>query len=239
MAEPSGAAAPAKTCFQSSGKKRNRGLLLLCVLLPFVLACWQGLRGMDAWQREQALAQAASQPAQSWSAVPLAQAPDYSRHSMAGVRPQGAVILLANSLLDEQPGARLLLPVRLADDSMLLLDLGWLADSRPQPSLSLPPLLRGQWLPWHARWTLPGAQSGIAGRVDQVAVAALPQAYPGRWRQGVLVLQPALPGLQAWPLQPALSAQRHFAYALQWAVLALCLLLLLRPWQWPGRWRVR
>ncbi|MBA4707346.1 hypothetical protein H2Z84_02930 [Aquitalea magnusonii] len=205
------------------------------MLLPFVLACWQVLRGMDAWQREQALARAASQPAQSWSAMPLTQAPDYSRRSVAGARPLGAVIQLGNSLRDEQPGARLLLPVRLADDSMLLLDLGWLADSRPQPSLPLPLLFSGQWLPWHGRWTLPGARSGIAGRVDEVAVASLPQVYPGRWRQGMLVLQPALPGLQPWPLQPPLSAQRHFAYALQWAVLALCLLLLLRPWQWRGR----
>lgn len=195
------------------------------------------LRGIDALQREQVLALAGSQPAQSWSAVPLTQAADYSRRSMAGARPLGAVIQLENSLLNEQAGARLLLPVRLADDSMLLLDLGWLADSRPQPSMLLPPLLSGQWLPWHGRWTLPGAQSGIAGRVDEVAMAALPQVYPGRWRQGVLVLQPALPGLQPWPLQPPVSAQRHFAYALQWAVLALCLLLLLRPWQWP--WRTR
>ena len=113
---------------------------------------------------------------------------------------------------------------------MLLADLGWRASAQPVPALQLPPQLTGQWLAWHARWTLPGARQGIDGVVDDVDQAGLSRRYPGRWHAGVFILQPPLPGLQAWPLQPALSSQRHFAYALQWLLLAGCLLLLWRRW---------
>ena len=128
------------------------------------------------------------------------------------------------------PGMRVLQVLRLDDGSLVLADLGWRATAQPVPVQHLPQRLSGKWLPWHARWTLPGARQGIDGVVDDVDRTALLQRYPGHWHTGVFILQPPLPGLQPWPLQPGLSAQRHFAYALQWLLLAVCVLLLWRRW---------
>jgi cytochrome oxidase assembly protein ShyY1 len=198
---------------------------LLCVLLPFVLALWQGQRGMDKLPLEQALAMRQVQaPA---STLPLQGAANLARYRLQGVRAAGLPILLANSLLDGMPGQRVLQPLRLADGSLILADLGWRAANRPLPDLVLPAQLPGQWWPWHGRLTLPGARLGTAGEVDAVDMAALTRRYPGHWHAGVFIAQPPLSGLQPWPLQPPLSAQRHFAYAVQWLLLGLCLL-----WRW-------
>jgi len=183
---------------------------------------------MDKLRLEQALALRQVQTVAT--ALPAAGEPDLARYRLTGARAGGPPILLDNSLLDGMPGMRVLQVLRLDDGSLLLADLGWRAAAQPVPAWQLPPQLTGQWLPWHARWTLPGARQGINGVVDDVDRAALSRRYPGRWHAGVFILQPPLPGLQAWPLQPALSAQRHFAYALQWLLLAVCLLLLWRRW---------
>ena len=188
---------------------------------------------MDKLHWEQALARADSQPAQALESSSGDALPDYSHRFIGKASPRGPVILLANSLLDAQPGARVLQAVRLGDGSMLLLDLGWLAQGKALPSVVLPPFPAGQWLPWHARWTLPGAQAGTAGQVDALDMAALQHRYPGHWRNGVLALQAPLPGLRPWPVQPPISAQRHFAYAVQWLLLGGCL-------AWQGlRWSRR
>ncbi len=228
MAESPGTARTANTCIQSSGKKRGRGFLLLCVLLPFVLALWQWQRGMDKLRLEQMLL--ARQAPAVVTALPAAGEPDMARYQLAGASAGGMPILLDNSLLDGMPGQRILQVLRLDNGSLVLADLGWRAAAQPVPVQRLPQRLSGQWLPWHARWTLPGARQGIDGVVDDVDRAALQQRYPGRWHPGVFILQPPLSGLQPWPLQPSLSAQRHFAYALQWLLLAVCALLLWRRW---------
>lgn len=201
---------------------------MLCVLLPFVLALWQWQRGMDKLRLEQALA--AGPAVRAMTALPASALPDLARYRLAGARAGGPAILLANSLLDGMPGQRVLQPLRLGDGSLLLADLGWRAVTQPLPALQLPPQLSGQWLPWHPRWTLPDARQGGEGVVDAVDLAALRRRYPGRWHAGVFILQPPVAGLQPWPLLPPLSAQRHFAYALQWLLLGLCLL-----WRWQ-RW---
>ena len=225
MAESPGTARTANTCIQSSGKNRGRGFLLLCVLLPFVLALWQWQRGMDKLALEQALAtRQAAPPARI---LPSTGTADLARYRLQGVRAAGLPILLANSLLEGMPGQRVLQPLRLADGSLILADLGWRAANSPLPDLALPAQLPGQWWPWHGRWTLPGARLGTAGEVDAVDMAGLIRRYPGHWHAGVFIAQPPLSGLQPWPLLPPLSAQRHFAYAVQWLLLGLCLL-----WRW-------
>ena len=227
MVESPATTRPVNTSIQSSGKNRGRGFLLLCVLLPFVLALWQWQRGMDKLQLEQALAARQVQPVASM--LPAAGAADLAHYQLHGVRAAGQVILLANSLLDGMPGQRVLQPLRLADGSLILADLGWHAAGQPLPELALPVRLPGQWWPWHGRWTLPAARWGTAGEVDTFDMAALARRYPGRWHAGIFIAQPSLSGLQPWPLMPPLSAQRHFAYAVQWLLLGLCLL-----WRW---WR--
>lgn len=164
------------------------------------------------------------------TALPAAGEPDLARYQLVATRAGGMPILLDNSLLDGMPGMRVLQVLRLGDGSLILADLGWRAAAQSVPVLRLPQRLTGQWLPWHARWTLPGARQGMEGVVDDVDRTALLQRYPGRWHAGVFILQPSLPGLQPWPLQPTLSSQRHFAYALQWLLLAVCVLLLWRRW---------
>ncbi|WP_370459699.1 SURF1 family protein [Aquitalea sp. LB_tupeE] len=195
------------------------------MLLPFVLALWQWQRGMDKLPLEQALAMRQPQPPAS--TLPVQGAVDLARYRLQGVRAAGLPILLANSLLDGMPGQRVLQPIRLGDGRLILADLGWRALKQPLPDLALPAQLSGQWWPWHGRWTLPGARLGTAGEVDAVDMAALARRYPGRWHAGVFIVQPPLSGLQPWPLSPPLSAQRHFAYAVQWLLLGLCLL-----WRW-------
>lgn len=180
---------------------------------------------MDKLALEQALAVRQAQlPARI---LPSAGAADLARYRLTGVRAAGLPILLANSLLDGMPGQRVLQPLRLADGSLILADLGWRAANHPLPALALPAQLPGQWWPWHGRWTLPAARLGTAGEVDAVDMTALAQRYPGHWHAGVFIVQPPLSGLQAWPLLPPLSAQRHFAYAVQWLLLGFCLL-----WRW-------
>jgi len=199
---------------------------LLCALLPFVLALWQWQRGVGKQDMEAALSRASGLPVQSLLSRSVEQAPDYAQVSIPMAQAVGLPLRLDNSLLDEQAGVRLLQLARLPGGRWILLDLGWLAAGRTVPPVVLPTMLHGQWLPWHARFVLPGARRGSAGLLDDLDRMALLQRYPGAWYAGVVQLQPCLPGLRPWPLLPEVSSRRHFAYALQWSLLACCLLWL-------------
>jgi hypothetical protein len=160
---------------------------------------WQWQRGMDKLPLEQALAMRQVQtPA---STLPVQGAANLARYRLQGVRAAGLPILLANSLLDGMPGQRVLQPLRLADGSLILADLGWRAANRPLPDLVLPAQLPGQWWPWHGRWTLPGARLGTAGEVDAVDMAAL-TSLSGPLACWCLHRPAALVRLAAMALQP-------------------------------------
>lgn len=192
--------------------------------LPCLLSVWQWQRGEVRADQLAAFDTAGQHPAVTLPARPVGAVPDMSRVQLHGdvVAPP---LLLANSLRDGRPGVRVLVPVALADGSVVLTDRGWLAEA--QAGSTLPPLpteLDGRWMPLPQRFTLPGAVRGAQGRVDAIELAQLAKRLGRPLRAGVVVLGQTAAPLQAWPARPPFDPRRHYGYALQWLLLGLCLI---------------
>lgn len=195
---------------------------MVIALLPFVLSLWQVLRGVEKASWEDALAASQTRPPQIMQSLPADAAPGWQSVRLGRAAPLGEPVLLDNSLLEGKPGYRVLQPAALADGSRVLLDLGWLAEGRPVPPWRPGRDVSGLWQPWHERFVLGGARVGAAGVVDRLDRQALMARWPGVWRAGVVALNPQA-GMTVWPEEPPLSSVRHYGYALQWALLGLCL----------------
>ncbi|WP_168209770.1 SURF1 family protein [Chromobacterium paludis] len=199
--------------------------LLALALLPFALAVWQWQRGQD----KEALLRSLTN---SMGTAPVAliyreaePPPAFTRVHLSQAAPAGPVIELRNSFLLGQRGRRILQPWRQGGDhSLILVDLGWLVDGVAVPAFRPGQIqLQGYRMPTPHHFVLSGAVSGIAGAVDQVDEAALHRRYPGRWFQGVVVLENSPAPLLHWPVVPEFMPDRHYAYAMQWLLLGICL----------------
>lgn len=198
-------------------------LLILFALLPFVLCLWQYQRGVAREAALQAFASAATLPPVSLTTLPVTASPEGQPVSLVAT-PAAPVIRLANVSVDERPGLLVLQPVRLEDGSVVLLAPGMALhdDDRVPP---LPPRLAGRWVALPRHFTLPGAVTGVAGRVDVVDVAALARRLAAPLRQGMVVMGTAPAPLLSWPARPPGDPARHYGYALQWLLMGLCLLM--------------
>ncbi|WP_189375129.1 SURF1 family cytochrome oxidase biogenesis protein [Vogesella alkaliphila] len=213
-----------------AGFRRQRGrlrlawLLWLLALLPFLLALWQWQRGQ---QRQAQLAHHEfnlRQAPQPLAALAASTAPAGQR-AWLQVRGSEPEIRVANALLGGASGIRIWQPVQLPDGSWVVVDRGWLRGPAAYVRIPLPPLrLQGYWLPRPQPYLLSGARVADRGEVDALDWAALARRLPGRLHDGLLVLDVTLPPLAPWPVRPPFDPQRHYAYALQWLLLGLCLI---------------
>lgn len=194
------------------------------ICLTLLLALWQYQRGSsraELLHQYDLAAQRAAQPISQVHGQPIGQ-----RISFSGV-PAGPALLLQNSYQNQVAGVRVIQPLRLADGGMLLVDRGWLSDGQ---SSTLPPWPGGQltarWLPLPQRFVLPGALLTTTGRTDALDAQLLAARYPNL-RPGLALLEhPAAP-LQPWPAKPVWQPQRHYAYAVQWLLMSICLAICL------------
>lgn len=151
--------------------------------------------------------------------------PEFTRVRLDHGEPVGPVIELRNSYLAGQSGRRILQPWRQgADHSMVLLDLGWLVDGASLPDFRSDQIVaQGYRMPTPRHFVLSGATKGAEGPVDQVDEDTLRKRYPGHWFQGVVVLENSPAPLLHWPVVPEFMPDRHYAYALQWLLLGICI----------------
>ncbi|WP_158253602.1 SURF1 family protein [Chromobacterium alticapitis] len=199
--------------------------LLLIVLIPYALAVWQWRRGQDKEALLRSLTNAMSTPPVALVYRDAEPPPEFTRVKLSEAAPAGPVIELRNSYLAGQSGRRILQPWRLGrDQSLVLIDLGWLVDGVRAPAFAPGKIqLQGYRMPMPRHYVLSGAQQGVAGPVDQIDEAALHLRYPGRWFQGVVVLENSPDPLMHWPVVPEFMPDRHYAYATQWLLLGVCL----------------
>ncbi|MDN0074671.1 SURF1 family protein [Crenobacter sp. SG2303] len=198
-------------------------LLSLIALLPFALAVWQWQRGQERAATLVQFDQLTRHGVLALAELPLDAYPGWQPVWLRG-QAVGPVILLNNVYRDDQPGVRVIQVMKLADNSAVLVERGWLPVARAGESL--PPLSgeqTGRWLPMPQHFTLPGAVHGVAGRVDVLDTVELATRLGVPLRQGLVALSQVEPPLAALPSRPQFSPQRHYAYALQWLLLGLCL----------------
>ncbi|MGL6070281.1 SURF1 family cytochrome oxidase biogenesis protein [Craterilacuibacter sp.] len=203
-------------------------VIIGCCLLPFVLCAWQWQRGLARSAELAAYEAAALQAPQVLAEQGRAAQPDRRRVALSG-RVVGDVLLWQGAGKNGRPDYRIWLPLALSDGSMVMVDVGRLAANTRLPLLPHTLTVNGHWQRWPQVLTLSGARLGDKGIVDAPLRAALAGRYGEALRPGVVVLESPLPGLAASPLKPAFDPQRHFAYALQWLLLGL--LLLVSAWR--------
>ncbi|WP_231879840.1 SURF1 family protein [Crenobacter luteus] len=195
----------------------------LLAVLPFLLAFWQ-------WQRAESRAEvlaryetASHAPAGALPADPAAE-PDYRRVAVAG-QAVGPALWLTNAWLGREPGLRQFQAFRLADGSTLLVELGWQPQHASRRALGLPDGATGRWLPLPARLTLPGARLAYEGLTDAIDPVGLAERLGQPLRAGVVTLENPPGPLRPRPTRPPFSPDRHYAYALQWLLIGLCLVV--------------
>ncbi|WP_225547178.1 SURF1 family protein [Chromobacterium violaceum] len=199
--------------------------LLVINLLPYVLAVWQWQRGQDKEVLLRSLTSAMSVAPVGLVYREAEPPPEFTRVKLSRAEPAGPVIELRNSFMAGQSGRRILQPWRQGDDrSLVLLDLGWLVDGARLPALRPEQILsQGYRMPTPHHFVLSGAVRGSEGPVDAVDESALRRRYPGHWFQGVVVLENSPAPLLHWPVVPEFMPDRHYAYALQWLLLGVCI----------------
>ena len=144
----------------------------------------------------------------------------------------GRSLLVRNRPLDEQTGYEQLVPLRLADGSVLVVDRGWLPAGRTGAAPdAVPPIPSG---PVTVLVRLrPGepasdrqAPSGQVQRIDLAAVARL-SGEPVQPAYGVLAEETPPPGTAPTPLpRPDVDLGPHLSYTMQWWGFALAAYLI-------------
>lgn len=204
-----------------------RALLWLALLL-LLSALWQWQQGVQAGAQLAALSRAANLPPLALAEVEQGAHPQGQRVWLT-VRDSGKTVRLAGARLQQQDGIREWQPVQLLDGSWVVIDRGWLA--RPAPMLQLPlpaGRLTGRWV---ARPHPPEGMRvrvGLSGEVDALDWSALARQLPGRLREGLVVLDPALRPYRSWSVLPALDPVAYYRHGSGLLGAALVCLLLSR-----------
>jgi cytochrome oxidase assembly protein ShyY1 len=222
-------------------RNRRRDALLAFGVLALVVAA--GLARMGWWQLDRAVekqllldgvARAAAMPPVAFADLRH----DSGERRFRAVRVAGRFsadrqVLLDNQLRDGQPGVRVYVPLKLADDSRaLLVDRGWLAwpdRSQPAPTASVPE----GWLQFDGVLLDPpgaglrlGAAVGdgwplLVTRIDLTEI----ERHLGQPLLDLVLEDRATPRAQSIRAQ-MLPPERHRGYALQWFGLSLTVLII-------------
>jgi cytochrome oxidase assembly protein ShyY1 len=219
--------------------RRAVGLVLLGVVMAVAcvfLGRWQ-------WHRHVARDAAIQIVEQNYSAdpVPLAELlpepgavldPDdvWRQATVTGTYDAAATVLLRNRPVDSQPGFHVLVPLRLADGAVLVVDRGWVAwDDDASGEVTVPAPPPGQVdVTVHLRPDEPASERGApdaqvqAINVEQVLAAGGATGVPSFGGYGAALDEdPAAPTeLGALP-KPSTDPGSHLSYAFQWWTFAL------------------
>lgn len=199
-------------------------IVMLCALLPFVLARWQWQRGQSREAALVAFDAASKHPAIPFLSLRNDLLPDYRRVRVSGV-PAGEPLLLTNAYRGTEPGVRVLEPFKLADGSVLLVEQGWLARGKLKTRLTAPPpALIGRWVPLPQRFTLSDAHIVAQGPTDAIDLALLVRRFNMPVRNGLVVAEAVPAPLEPWPVRPPFEPARNYGYAVQWLLIGFAML---------------
>jgi surfeit locus 1 family protein len=214
-------------------------LLTLALIVAFVaLGRWQWHRGQARQEEWDAFARGADR-VQPLGSTKLDEVARFARVTLTGHYRADRQFLLDNRSHEGQPGYEVLTPFELTDGRVLLIDRGWIAFTGSRARLP------------DVSFTPPGTAS-VIGRVDNLPSAGLAfghaaPAASGSWprvtsyprllelnaafghllERRIVLLDPgAADGyVRDWQ-PPGLPAARHWAYAIQWWLFALTLVVL-------------
>lgn len=209
---------------------------IIAVVLLLALAMWQLMRAAEKTQlleRLEKLQQAGAVSAQTLEKLTTAEA-DGLPITTQGQWVEPAIWLLDNQMLHGKIGYDVIVPVRLnATEKIVLINLGWLAaphDRAQLPEVNIPAQLSIQGI---VRTRLGGFRLGenseMKGqwpmRIQQVDVRELSESLKQSLYSGIIYQQQNTP--YAVHYRPVvMPPERHRAYALQWALLALAALVI-------------
>ncbi len=209
---------------------------IIVVVLLLALAMWQLSRATEKTQlleRLQQLQQAGAVSAQTLVDLTPAQA-DGLPITTQGQWVEPAIWLLDNQMLHGKIGYDVIVPVRLnATETTVLINLGWLAapkDRAQLPEVNVPTQLVIQGI---VRTRLGGFRLGKNSesqvqwpmRIQQVDVRELSASLKQPLYSGIIYQQQNTPYIVHY--RPVvMPPERHRAYALQWALLALAALVI-------------
>ncbi len=206
------------------------------------LVVMAGLSSLGTWQlrradEKQALMEQAQQgraqvlPLQAAAASSLAR---YQRVSLQGRYEPAQQVLLDNMPSSKgEPGYRVLTPFRLNDQSLVLVDRGWVSlgkdrQQRPQIDVDAQPRQLTGMLDELPR---PGVRAGDAGirvgvwpqLLNYPTLPELRELYGPTLQSRIVLLDPeAADGFERiWQIDLGFSPERHIGYAVQWFGMAL------------------
>jgi cytochrome oxidase assembly protein ShyY1 len=219
--------------------RRAVGLVLLGVVMAVAcvfLGRWQWHRHVDRDAAIQIVEQ-------NYSAdpVPLAELlpepgavldPDdvWRQATVTGTYDAAATVLLRNRPVDSQPGFHVLVPLRLADGAVLVVDRGWVAwDDDASGEVTVPAPPAGQVdVTVHLRPDEPASERGApdaqvqAINVEQVLAAGGATGVPSFGGYGAALDEdPAAPMELGTLPEPSTDPGSHLSYAFQWWTFAL------------------
>jgi len=175
----------------------------------------------------------------------------FERIRVAGRFETGRQFLLDNRILDGRTGYDVLVPLRLADGRLVLVDRGWVpAGPGRAPSAPVgldatgPVVVTGRvWLPESGiglgQALAPPGTSAWPRTATRVDFEAMGRALGHALAPAVIRASGNAPWiLRSRPLSPHFGPRRHYGYALQWFALALTVLIV-TLWQSLRRRRER
>lgn len=212
--------------------------LFSLLLLPLLvgLGFWQLQRADEKSTIQQLLVEQQARPPVSLDAQTLTDAGDwlYRPVAVTGKPDRNRVLLLENQIHQGRIGYHLLVPLLLDDQKVLLVNCGWLpahADRRQLPVLPVLPeavTLRGRLVkPSENPLLREQASDSWPRLVLQVDTAALAQSLGKPVSPWLLQLDADSPLALLVDWRPLnMTADKHTAYAVQWFLLALALVIL-------------
>lgn len=212
--------------------------LLALLALTVNLGLWQ-LRRADEKRALMAQAAAGRQHTVVLNSSNAASLPRYQHVQLSGQFDGDHQVLLDNMPSKEgRPGYRVLTPLRLAGDTLILIDRGWVplgADRRVLPMIAVDTAPRSvagiiDVLPQ------PGVRAGSAGLdakhwpqvLNYPRVAELRQLYGPALQARIVLMDANLSdGFErVWAINVGFGPERHIGYAVQWFGMAATLLII-------------
>lgn len=211
--------------------KRSIAILYLFVLIPALLSGWQLLR-----YAEKAGLESMIQTRMAMSSLAKLGTDSYYRQvTVEGAWLENVPLCFFPAVRDGKHGCRSLMPLRLADGSLLLVSTGWREDvARHLPcDLRGSATLQGLLLPWpKPHWALP-KNDAVSNRWFSLQASELTGQFGAELFPGLLYpghrMETACGEFLETPVFPRLPAWAHLGYAAMWgAIAAVCALLTVR-----------
>ena len=200
---------------------------VIVAVIAIQLGNWQLRRASEKHEISLRIAQFAGSPAERLASAHAPAPAEWSRVSVQGEWLEAAVMLHDNRVHERRPGYHVLMPLRLADGSAVLVNRGWVAAGLDRSEIPAVRTSTGVvevsgrvMVPEHDPFSLGDSpRDGVRWQyIDPTAYAEWSGVSVPAW-----VIQQTSPEedglLREWPA-PALGEDTHKGYALQWFSLA-------------------